>query len=167
MQKSEIDGFYEEDDVLQDIINRRIKELEASINKSDFKRAIVLFQELARLFLDQGNFSLSMELIKKAKMLGECARQSFTFKNAGQICPAVECYDDEAKELFALGRYLKEFQEKASEAYSSGDINKAKFYVGQMLAIAEKIGDKELIKNYRKNLKKILIAQKKILKMKK
>jgi hypothetical protein len=51
--------------------------------------------------------------------------------------------------------WLLDLKHQAIIAYDAKDYRKTRFFLSQMLVIAKKIGQKNVIKNYRHNLRKI------------
>jgi hypothetical protein len=75
----------------------------------------------------------------------------------------VEEAEKPAEELEQLNMYKKdllELQNKASKLFAEKNFNEAKNCIKEMLAIAKKIQDPVLIRNYEANLRKIIAMEK-------
>jgi len=156
--RCEMDDMPEKRDIIKDIRKKSLERLKDALEKGDFKKAMVLYEEIALLCLELNDVDMSVEFSDQARILRERLDLPDGVEDK-QLSRKLKETTHEFQERMAVRKYLIDFQNKASRAFVDRNYKQAKRYIREMLAIVKKTGDKRLIKNYRENLKKVELAE--------
>lgn len=115
---------------------KMVNQVEGAISNGNLRFAAKICKEIADICFELGDFEIGLKFIEQRE------RITTTIK-------------DDAGEVAKYRYHLENLQEKALKAFFTKDFKRAKNLIKQMLAIAEAIGNIQLIKNYKKNLKKV------------
>ncbi|MEX2727517.1 MAG: hypothetical protein Q6353_009700 [Candidatus Sigynarchaeum springense] len=131
---------------------KKIDDADFALANNDLVGAAIKFKEAARLSHMLGDIELERKLSALSSIAG--SRAGFDGNELPDTGPAI-------KNALSWKTYLKSLQQAATEAFSRKNYREARYHVSRMVAIAEKIGDDELVANFRQNLGKIDDAIKK------
>lgn len=141
---------------LKDMRQEKINQAEIAISNGNFKEVFALLDDISSICRDLGEKDLSIEFSKYSSMLkeqGGLNDQEIIVDTSSQ--EKMEKTNEKLDEEMKMRKWLVELQSRAQAAYIQQDYQKAKFFISQMLVIAKKLGQKDVIKNYKQNLKKI------------
>jgi len=131
---------------------KKIDDADFALANHDLVEAAIKFKEAARLSHMLGETELERELSAFSAIAR--SRAGFDGDELPDPSPAM-------KNTLSWKTYLKSLQNGATEAFSRKNYREARYHVSRMVAIAEKLGDDELVANFRQNFKKIEEAIKK------
>ncbi len=125
---------------------KKIDDADFALANNDLVEAAIKFKEAARLSHILGDADLERNLSAFSAIAG--SRAGFDGDELSNPSPAM-------KNTLSWKTYLKNLQRGAIEAFSRKNYREARYHVSRMVAIAEKIGDDELVANFLQNLGKI------------
>ena len=131
---------------LRELRVKKIDDADFALANDDLLEAAIKFKEAAMLSHVLRETRLEQDLLAYSAI----ARSRAGFDEADLPDP-----NPAMKSTLSWKTYLKSLQKGASEAFSRKNYREARYHVSRMVAIAEKIGDEELVANYRQNLEKI------------
>ncbi|MFX0098521.1 MAG: hypothetical protein ACFFCS_03000 [Candidatus Hodarchaeota archaeon] len=148
----------------------RVRALKKALEKCDYYAAELLLREISQMCTMLGEYQLAIDFTNQANLIEHKMNKTELVKDI-TACAGKKKKKREEIQLnkpninrvtseSPYKKYLVDLQERALKTYAEGRYGETRRIIKQMIAIVEHIGDPVLKNNYKANLKKINLMEK-------